>query len=300
MSLQETQQFIFRQSLATGSLTALAAILDAKATGTPLDPALEAVSQALLEQVGAGGFAASLTPQEAGMAAAMIRALYLMDAKMLSAVTRGRSWAHPEPEILQAVGNASRMHAQAITRGIVPALPGVAERLGAPTARFLDAGVGVAGIAIALAQMWPELKVVGLDVWQPALRLARENVDKAGLSDRIEIREQGVEALPDENSFDVAYLAVVFIPERFARPGITRILSALRPGGWLLTLATPFDDMPPPVAALHRFRETQWGSPTWNAAETQQVLRDAGFVDVQSMPPQPGPPALWIAARKPG
>lgn len=299
MSLQELQQFIFRQSLATGSLTALAAVLEAKATGAPLDPQLAAAAQGLLDQVGAGAFADSVTPQEASMSAAMIRAIYLMDSKMLNPETRAKSWGHPEPEILQAIGNAGRMHAQSFTRAVVPLCDGLAERLSAPTARLLDVGVGVAGTAAALAQMWPELKIVGIDVWQPSLRLARENVERAGLTDRIELREQGVETLADASAFDACYFAAHFIPERFTRPGFQRIHAALRSGGWIVTAATPFDDMPPPVAALHRFRETQWGSPLWTPADTEQVLRDAGFVDVRRAPPQPGPPVIWIAGRKP-
>jgi precorrin-6B methylase 2 len=298
MSLQDVQQFIFRQSLATGSLTALAAVLEAKATGTPLDPALAAVAQELLDQVGAGEFAASVTQQEASMSAAMIRAIYLMDSKMLSPSTRAKQWIHPEPEILSAIGNAGRMHAQSFTRAIVPLCADLADRLSAPTARLLDVGVGVAGTAMALAQMWPAMKIVGIDVWQPSLRLAREGVERAGLTDRIEIREQGVEALDDKNAYDACYFAAHFIPERFARPGIARVLAALRPGGWLVTGATPFDQMPPPVAALHRFRETQWGSPLWTPDETERVLRETGFVDVVRVPPQPGPPVVWFAARK--
>jgi SAM-dependent methyltransferase len=299
MSLQDVQQFIFRQSLATGSLTALAAILDAKATGTPIDPALAGVAQALLDQVGAGAFADGLTQQESSMCASMIRALYMMDAKLLSAATRARTWSHPEPEILLAIGDAARMHAHSFTRGIVPTCPGLADRLSATSARMLDVGVGVAGTAIALAQMWPGLHLVGIDVWQPSLRLARENVDRAGLAERIEIREQSVDALDDKSAYDAAYFPVHFIPERFARPGAARLLAALRPGGWIVTGATPFEDMPPPVAALHRLRETQWGSPLWTASETEQVLRDAGFVDIHRIPPQPGPPVTWIVGRKP-
>jgi SAM-dependent methyltransferase len=299
MSLAEVQQFIFRQSLATGSLTALAAILEAKATGTQLDPTLAAVAQGLLEQVGAGGYADSLSPQEASMSAAMIRAIYLMDAKMLSASTRAKTWSHPEPEILNAIGNAARTHAASFTRALVPLCDGLAERLSAPTARLLDVGVGVAGTACALAQMWPELKIVGIDVWQPSLRLARENIDNAGLANRIEIREQSVDAFDEKNNYDACYFPVHFIPERFARPGLARILAALRPGGWIATGATPFEDMPPPVAALHRLRETQWGSPLWTIDQTEQALRDAGFVDLRRAPPQPGPPVIWIVGRKP-
>jgi precorrin-6B methylase 2 len=299
MSLADVQQFVFRQSLATASLTALAAMLDAKATGTPLDPTLAKAAQDLLDQVGAGTFADGVSPQEAGMTASMIRAIYMMDSKLLFPASRATSWSHSEAEILDAIGNAARMHAHSFTRGVVPVCDGLAERLAAPTARLLDVGVGVAGTATALAQMWPELRIVGIDVWQPALRLARDNVDAAGLADRIELREQGVESVTDKDAYDAVYFAVHFIQERFARPGLARVRDALRSGGWIVTGATPFEQMSPETAALHRLRETQWGSPLWTVAETEQALRDSGFVDVRQAPPQPGPPVVWIAARKP-
>jgi hypothetical protein len=41
--------------------------------------------------------------------------------------------------------------------------------------------VGVAGTAIALAQYWPQLAIVGIDVWQPALALARQNTARQRL-----------------------------------------------------------------------------------------------------------------------
>jgi predicted O-methyltransferase YrrM len=68
---------------------------------------------------------------------------------------------------------------------------GLAERLRSAGAALLDVEWGVARSAIALAQMWPELRIVGIDPWEPSLRLARENVDQADLGGRIELRQQG-------------------------------------------------------------------------------------------------------------
>ena len=116
--------------------------------------------------------------------------------------------------VLQAAGDISAGFAQGLTRNVAPALEGLSERLARPGATFLDVGVGVASLAIAMARLCPELRIVGVDPWQPSLRLARENVDRAGLGDRIELREQGGETLEDEAAFDLAWLATAFMPER--------------------------------------------------------------------------------------
>jgi hypothetical protein len=299
MSMQSLQEFIERHVVAAGSLTALCAALDAKVSGTPLDPVLAARVQQLLETVGAGDVLNDIAPQEAAPILSMLRAMYLLDSKLLFAHSRTQMWNHAETEILQSIGDAARMHAQALTRAVVPACEGLSERMRAPGAAFIDIGVGVAGTAIAMAQMWPELRLVGIDPWQPSLRLARENVDQAGLRERIELREQSVEALDDQAAFDLAWFAIPFIPERCVRPGCERTLKALRPGGWITVAPANYDGMKPPMAALARLRVTQWGGPVWSAAEVEKVLRETGFVDVRSLPTPPGSPAALIVGRRP-
>jgi SAM-dependent methyltransferase len=297
MSIQALQQFIGRQMVSAGALTGLAAALDAKASGTPLEPKLAQRIQALLETLDAGALLNDIGPQEAATLRSLIRAMYLLDAKLLFPQTRSNGWNHAEPELLQSMGEAARIHAHTVTREIVPACAGLAERFSAPGASLLDVGVGVAGTAIALAQMWPELRIVGIDPWQPSLRLARENVDRSGLGERIELREQGVESLGDSAAFDYVYFANTFIPERFARAGLERVLNALRPGGWISIAATN-DAAPAAVSALFRLRETQWGGPVWSAADGERVLRDTGFVEVRTQPTPPTALVSWVLGRR--
>jgi SAM-dependent methyltransferase len=298
MGLPELQAFIAKQLISSISLTALGAALEAKATGSELDPKVAALVREMLVQVGASELVDGVGPQEAGLMAAMIRTFYSLDGKLLHASKRTTTWNHAEPEILQSIGVVARVHAQSFTRVIVPACEGLAARLSAPSASLLDVGVGVAGTAISLAQMWPELRIVGIDPWQPSLRLARENVAEANLESRIELREQGVEALADRARYDAVYFAAHFIPEQSARPGLQRVLQALRPGGWLATAAS-FERLPPPVLAMNRLRESQWGGAMWTADQTEQVLREHGYVDLARMEPQSGPPVTWIVARRP-
>jgi 2-polyprenyl-3-methyl-5-hydroxy-6-metoxy-1,4-benzoquinol methylase len=297
MSMQALQEFIGKSMVSAAALTALGAALDAKAGGTPLDPVIAKRVAEFLETLGVGDLLGDIGPQEAATVLATIRAMYLLDAKLMFEKTRTKTWNHVEPEILESVGEIARtVHAQTVTRDIVPGCAGLAERFRAG-ATMLDVGVGVARSAIALAQMWPELRIVGIDPWQPSLRLARENVDRSGLGDRIQLREQGIEALEDRGAYDYIYFANTFIPERFARPGLNRALNALRPGGWI-SLGACNQAAPPAPAALFRLRETQWGGPVWSAPDAQNILREAGYVDVRALPSPPTALVTWVVGRK--
>lgn len=106
-------------------------------------------------------------------------------------------WSHIETEILQAGGEVSISFADPLTRTIIPSLEGLSQRLDSPDGAFLDVGVGIAGLSIAMARLWSSLRVVGIDLWAPSLVLAHENVRSAGLTEHIELREQAVEVLSD-------------------------------------------------------------------------------------------------------
>src|SRR5262245_64947752 len=119
MNSQALREFIGKNMVAAGTLTALAAALDARASGAPLEPRTAQRVQELLELTGAGDLG-EVGPQEAALFCSMIRAMYLLDAKLLFPHTRSNCWNHAEPEILQSIGVAARIHAHKVTREIVP------------------------------------------------------------------------------------------------------------------------------------------------------------------------------------
>jgi methylase of polypeptide subunit release factors len=82
----------------------------------------------------------------------------------------------------------------------LPMLGGLAEALARPGARMLDVGTGVAAMAVAYAELFPELTVVGLDVLPRALALAAATVAASGVADRVVLREQDVTTLDDEQA----------------------------------------------------------------------------------------------------
>jgi SAM-dependent methyltransferase len=99
---------------------------------------------------------------------------------------------------------------------------------------FLDSGTGVGWLAIEAARSWPALRVVGIDPWEPALTLARKNLAKSGIAERVELRSQRVEQLEEVAHFTLAWLPGPFIAAEVLDCALERIRRALRPGGWLI------------------------------------------------------------------
>jgi SAM-dependent methyltransferase len=153
-------------------------------------------------------------------------------------------------------------------------------------------------LAIALAQMWPELRIVGIDPWQPSLALARENVEAANLGDRIELREQVGEAIDDVDAFDLAWLPFPFVPERAIGPTCERTLRALRPGGWIIVSMSGHGALEPLPAAAMRLRLTLCGGPDWTSAQAESLLRDQGYVDVRTLAHAPGSVLCNVVGRR--
>jgi SAM-dependent methyltransferase len=148
-----------------------------------------------------------------------------------------------------------------------------------------------------MAQLWPSLRVVGIDPWAPALAIAREEVRRAGLTDRIQLREQMVEDFSDTNAFDLAWLPSAFIPGKVIPTACKKVYRALRLGGWLLfAMVHPGGD--PVTTSLARLRTVLWGGSLITIDEVETLLNQTGFADVTTLPSPPGAVVALIAARR--
>lgn len=166
-----------------------------------------------------------------------------------------------------------------------------------PGARMLDVGTGVAALAVAYAEQYPGLTVVGIDVLPRVLALAARTVAASAVGDRVVLREQDVAALDEPDRYALAWLPAPFVPEPAVRAGADRIARALEPGGWLLVghgkvSGDPLRD------AIDRFKTVAYGGTALDEDQAAQLLRDAGLTDVRTVPTPPGAPAI-TAGRRP-
>ena len=86
--------------------------------------------------------------------------------------------------------------------------------------RILDVGTGSGVIALSLASKFPDARIVGVDVSEDALALARENAAWLGLTDRVEFR-QGDLLQDFTERFDVIVANLPYIA-RSDRPTLSR------------------------------------------------------------------------------
>jgi predicted O-methyltransferase YrrM len=146
-----------------------------------------------------------------------------------------------------------------------------------------------------MCQLYPNLRVVGLDVLETSLAEARRNVADAHLGGRIELRLQGVQDMTDNNAFDLAWFPHAFIPGEVIPQGLRAVWRALRPGGWILTggaaknlvvrgSSSYSNNNSDLSIALDRLRSTLWEGEVRLPEQIEAMLTEAGFEDVQAIP----------------
>lgn len=301
MNATGIRDVVDRLGASSRALAALGAAVQARVSGAPLDPAVRVRVEDVLDALGARRFVEEAGPAELRPVLGGIRSELFLGARLVSggpAPPPGAAWACADPAALQAAGDVSAGFPAALKRAVAPALDGLAERLAAPDARFLDIGVGVAAMAVEMVRQWPSLRVVGVDPLAKAIAMARDTVRAAGLADRIELREQGAEDLADENRFDLAWVPGLFVSEQALPRVLERAARALRPGGWLLlAFADPGAD--PLAAPLSRLRTVLWGGALLAHAEAEELLAGAGLAGVKALPGPPNSAVAMVAGRRP-
>jgi 2-polyprenyl-3-methyl-5-hydroxy-6-metoxy-1,4-benzoquinol methylase len=227
-----------------------------------------------------------------------IRSQLMQSVEFLKSSGAGEArggWTHTDEAILQAQGDASAAMPLMLMGQVLPAIGGdLAARLGQKGARFLDVGVGVGQLAITACRMWPEMNIVGLDVFDAPLALARQNVARANLGNRIELRKQSVEDLRDESVYDFAWLPAFFIPVAAMSNAFTRVRASLKEGGWVLV--GTFGGGDDRQRAVNALILDLWGGVMSNA-DIEALLSAVGFSTVRKLPMPPGAPVLFAAQR---
>ena len=254
------------------SIATLVARLKLDAAGEPGDAEVRAQLDRVLEAIGAKGLCANLDERQRsiviGHASTMLRqAIELIDDPL-----RPGGWFYTDPQILQGQGASSAVVADLIAGA----------GIGTPDARILDVGTGVGALAVAFCRRFPNATVVGIDPWELSLEMARQNVAAAGFDSRITLRQTRIEALEDDDGFDLVWMPVIFLQRSVLEDAVKRAVGAMRPGAEIvLGRYTGSDD--PIVSALGDLRTIRSGGTLLGPADTRALLEGAGLVDVREI-----------------
>jgi SAM-dependent methyltransferase len=255
--------------------------------GACLQEVLHAIDPQLAEGVG----------HRADYARHLVEIVFRQSVELLQHPEHVPGWRHRDPAILQSQGQVSRL----IIHGIDdlaaqrPELRAILRGSGT----FLDVGTGAGWLTLEAARVWPRLHIVGIDIWEPALALARSNVAASDFGERIELRLEAVERLNQRATYALAWFPGSFIPAETTRQALERIHQALIPGGWVVfALWAPSAD--PLEAAVAKLRIVRSGGHPWIATEVVDCLRAAGFVGIEALlPGVPGSPIAFVLGRRP-
>jgi demethylmenaquinone methyltransferase/2-methoxy-6-polyprenyl-1,4-benzoquinol methylase len=103
--------------------------------------------------------------------------------------------------------------------------------------RVLDVATGTAAVALELAGAEPARTVVGVDQSPEMLAAGRERVARAGLSDRIELRDGRAEDLPaGDDEFDAVTFTYLLRYVDDVPATLHELARAVRPGGTVAML----------------------------------------------------------------
>jgi 2-polyprenyl-3-methyl-5-hydroxy-6-metoxy-1,4-benzoquinol methylase len=297
-NIDKVRELTHRLIISTETLSALGVAIEMQIGGTTLTQKLQAQVKEITRVLGVGGELEGTSKESLGALLAEIRIAFLNGTKRLHSSTIQPGWTHSEEAILRSYGQTSAGIAPMLKRMLIPKLEGLGDRLESVDASFLDIGVGVAELSIAVAHQWPNLRVVGIDPWEPALKIARENVARAGLGDRIELRRQTAEELVDNATFDLVWFPALFIHADQITPALQHVQRSLMPGGWVISgtinkAGEPLED------ALADLRTIYLRGEPLSTSELEGQMKESGFDPVQVIPSPPWSASVLVVGRRP-
>lgn len=287
MAFEELMGLTNRLLTSAQALAAITARLRLDELGVQGDPSVRAQLDRVVDALGVADLD-GLDARERSVLVSFARSYLGQALDLVENPERAGAWAYSDPVLLRAQGSAS---------GVVARLLASAG-LGSPDARILDVGTGVAGLAVALCSTFPQATVVGIDPWEPALVIARENVAEAGLEERITLLPTAIESFDDTDGFDLVWLPSFFIPEAVFDEAIERIFAVTRPGGALVVGAQYDTGADSLAAAVDDLFTVRSGGSVVHRDELIAHLERAAFTDVREVERTWDAPLRLVAARR--
>ncbi len=194
------------------------------------------------------------------------------------------------PDLIRGLdrGNAPSQRALLIKRWL-PAVPGLVGRLESGI-RVADIGCGSGTAAIVIARAFPNSNVVGFDIADSSLQLARE---RSGDLDNVEFRSATVEEIPVEPGFDLVTSFDVIHDLSDPMAGLRRIRQSLSQNGLYLMMEPEADSdlegnlnprgaMLYGISALHCMTQSlarggEGLGAAWGRQRAESYAREAGF-----------------------
>ncbi len=204
-------------------------------------------------------------------------------------------WAALDDAVLLNQGRASAAVGYALATKIVPQLTGLAGRLGDAGGQILDVGTGIGAIAAELARAFPRSHVVGIDILGRVLKLAEGELAD-DVADRVSLRQLDAAQLPDEDAYDLIWLAVPFLAEDVLAAALHRSVVALRPNGWLVA-GTNSPATGPLQQAIGQWNAAINGGNNFDAAMVAGLMTSRGLREIRRFPTVPGGPILVAGQR---
>jgi cyclopropane fatty-acyl-phospholipid synthase-like methyltransferase len=168
---------------------------------------------------------------------------------------------------------------------VLPQLPVLGQRLEGG-GRVLDVGCGGGWAVVQIAERFPGVTCLGVDVEPYSVGLAQQLISDRGLAERCEARVMTVDELDEAGTFDVAtsFLVVHEIAPDLKPGAFAAVAQALKPGGYFLIFDEVYpvtDDalrtMPTRFAALAQWYELTWGNVVDTRTGLEELCHQAGL-----------------------
>ena len=278
------------------AVAALAARMKLDELGDVGDPDVRAALDRVVSALTAPGLFDGLDETERRSMIGLVTSFLKQALELIENPGRSGGWVYTDSVVLQSQGQSSGAVPPLIA-SVAHTLDGLTDALAREGARILDIGSGVAALSISCCRVWPQASVVGVDPWEPAMKLAAKNVAEAGLEDRITLRAVAVEDITDTDSFDLAWMPAPFLPRSVLGSSVPVVARSLRPGGWLFLgrYAAPKDAL---LEALADLRTVRGGGTPLSDDEAVALLERGGLTNVRSVPSDWIAPIRFVAGQR--